>query len=52
MGWIEIPQGLLIVAMETGPSIEVEDPFPKIVVTLSTFYICGLFDFNNIGIIV
>ena len=37
MGWIEIPWGLLIVAMETGPSIELADPFPKMVVTLLTF---------------
>ena len=34
MGWIEIPHGTLIVAMETGPLTEEAAPFPKIVVTL------------------
>ena len=40
MGWVEIPKGPLIVAMETGPSTEVADPFPNAVVTLLTeFYL-------------
>ena len=39
MGWIEIPQGPLIVATETGPSTEVADPFPKMVVILLTILI-------------
>ena len=38
MGWIEIPLGLLIVATETGPLIEVADPSPKAVVTLLTVF--------------
>ena len=42
MGWTEIPIGPYIVAMETGPLTEVEDPFPKIVVTLLSF----IFDFG------
>ena len=46
MGWIEIPLGLAIVAIETGPLTEVADPFPKIVVTLSTdLYILEFFNF-------
>ena len=43
MGWIEIPIGWLIVAMETGPLIEVADPFPNMVVTLLTNFV---FDFG------
>ena len=39
MGWTEIPQGPLIVAMEIGPLIEDAAPFPNIVVTLLTFII-------------
>ena len=44
MGWIEIPWGPSMVAMETGPSTEVADPFPNIVVTLLT--ICLLLGWN------
>ena len=39
MGLMDIPTGVLIVAMETGPLIEVAAPFPKMVVTLLTLRI-------------
>ena len=37
-GLIEDPKGDPIVATEIGPSKEVADPSPKIVVTLLTFF--------------